>query len=126
MPERIVICRSNPIAPDPRAEKVACTLAEAGYAVTLMGWDRTGQLATSEQRNRMRYRRLPIRAEFARGIHNLPALLRWQFGLLGWLLKHRDEYDLIHACDFDTVLPALIVGRRHQKQVIFVLDRFFA
>ncbi|MEJ2302378.1 MAG: glycosyltransferase family 4 protein [Anaerolineales bacterium] len=126
MPERIVICRSNPIAPDPRAEKVACTLAEAGYAVTLMGWDRTGQLATSEQRNRMRYRRLPIRAEFARGIHNLPALLRWQFGLLGWLLKHRDEYDLIHACDFDTVLPALVCKKAWGKKVVYDIFDFYS
>ena len=126
MPERIVICRSNPIEPDPRVEKVACTLAEAGYAVTLLGWDRTAQLATSEQRNGMRYLRLPIRAKFARGIYNFPALFRWQFGLLGWLLKHQDEYDLIHACDFDTVLPALVCKKAWGKKVVYDIFDFYS
>lgn len=126
MAERIVICRSNPIAPDPRVEKVACTLAEAGYTVTLLGWDRTAQLAAPEQGNAMRYIRLPIRAEFARGIYNFPALLRWQFGLLGWLLKHRDEYDLIHACDFDTVLPALVCKKAWDKKVVYDIFDFYS
>jgi glycosyltransferase involved in cell wall biosynthesis len=70
--------------------------------------------------------RLPIVAEYGRGIANLPQLLRWQFHLLRWLIRHRHEYDIIHACDFDTVLPALFCKWRYKKKVVYDIFDFYA
>jgi glycosyltransferase involved in cell wall biosynthesis len=57
---------------------------------------------------------------------NLFPLLRWQVGLLAWLIHHRAEYDLIHACDFDTILPALICKYLFGKRVVYDIFDFYA
>jgi len=126
MKPRLVICRSNPISPDPRVEKEARTLAQAGYQVSLLGWDRTAALPRQELLDGISCQRLPIRAEYASGMHNLPDLLRWQWGLLKWLISHRREYELIHACDFDTVLPALVCQRLYGKKIMCDIFDFYA
>ena len=126
MKPRLVICRSNPISPDPRVEKEARTLAQAGYQVSLLGWDRTAALPQQELLDGIPCQRLAIRAEYASGMHNLPDLLCWQWGLLKWLISQRREYDLIHACDFDTVLPALVCQRLYRKKIIYDIFDFYA
>lgn len=125
-PHRVLFCRSNPIAPDPRVEKEARALHEAGYAVSAVGWDRSATLPTQESKDGIQIHRLPIRARFGAGLANLPALLRWQAGLLTWLIRYRQTYDLIHACDFDTILPALFVKHLFGKKVIYDIFDFYA
>lgn len=123
---RVLICRSNPIAPDPRVEKTARTLRQAGYEVLVLGWDRTASLPKREKREGFTVKRLPIRARFGSGLGNLPQLVRWQIGLVIWLICHRHAYDLIHACDFDTVLPALLMKFLWRKAVIYDIFDFYA
>lgn len=123
---RVLFLRSNPIAPDPRVEKEARALAAAGYTVRALGWDRTAALPARELREGWEVLRLPIRAEYGQGMANLPALLRWQRELWRWLADHREEYDLLHACDFDTVLPALLAKLLFRKRVIYDIFDFYA
>jgi glycosyltransferase involved in cell wall biosynthesis len=123
---RIRITRSNPISPDPRVEKIGRALITAGYSACAIGWDRTGNLPQQENREGLPVYRLPIRAEFGKGMGNLPQLLRWQWGLWRWLLQHRAEYDVIHACDFDTILPALWLKIFYGKRVVYDIFDFFA
>jgi glycosyltransferase involved in cell wall biosynthesis len=130
---RIVICRSNPIDPDPRVEKIARSLASAGYSVSLLGWDRTGKLALSDtldppssRSEPIQIYRIPLVAPFGHGMANLPNLLRWQWRLLGWLVRQREQFDLIHACDFDTILPALACKILFGKKVIYDIFDFYA
>jgi len=125
-PIKVLICRSNPIAPDPRVEKEAQSLLKAGYQTHLLGWDRTGELPTHEETAWGIIERLPIRAGYARGILNFFPLLRWQFGLLVWLLRHSDEFTLLHACDFDTILPTLFCARLKKKKLIYDIFDFYA
>ncbi|MCC7129263.1 MAG: glycosyltransferase WbuB [Anaerolineae bacterium UTCFX2] len=125
-PIKVLICRSNPIAPDPRVEKEAQSLLKAGYQTHLLGWDRTGALPVYEETAWGIIERLPIKAEYARGILNFFPLLRWQFGLLVWLLRHSDEFALLHACDFDTILPALFCARLKKKKLIYDIFDFYA
>lgn len=126
MHPRVVISRSNPVDPDPRVVKEAESLVAAGYSVQVIGWDRTAQLATREDRGGFLIHRLPIRADYARGIGNLPDLLRWQVGLAGWLVRHRGEFDLLHACDFDTIMPALWCKWIWGKTVVYDIFDFYA
>jgi glycosyltransferase involved in cell wall biosynthesis len=122
----VVILRSNPLSPDPRSLRVAAALTKAGIEVTLIGWERAGGRATTEQRPYGRVHLMPIAAGFGRGLRNLPQLLRWQTGLLRWLQVHRREYQAIHACDFDTILPALLVGKLGHKPVVYDMFDFYA
>jgi glycosyltransferase involved in cell wall biosynthesis len=123
---RVLICRANAIAPDPRVVKEARALADAGYDVVALGWDRSTKLPVQEQADSYQIYRLPIRAADAHGLGNFPHLLRWQWGLWRWLVAHRNEYDLIHACDFDTVLPALWCQRFYGKLVVYDIFDFYA
>lgn len=123
---RVIICRSNPISPDPRVEKIANTLAEAGYHVSMLGWDRSAQLESEITSENISCYRLPIKAEFGTGMGNLPALLRWQWGLFNWLSKQHKNIDIIHACDFDTIIPALICKFLWGKKVIYDIFDFYA
>jgi len=59
-------------------------------------------------------------------VGNFPALLRWQQGLLIWLLRNRASYDVIHACDFDTILPALLCKLVGGKTVVYDIFDFYA
>lgn len=126
MPPQVVICRSNPVAPDPRVEKISRSLASDGYSVTALGWDRTGKLPRSQTTDGLRITRLSIPARYGSGLMNLPALLAWEFGLLGWLVKHRQSYEIIHACDFDTIIPALLCKMLWKKRVVYDIFDFYA
>jgi len=126
MPPAILFCRSNPVAPDPRVEKEARALARAGYRVHILGWDRSGELNPHSWIEQVKVTRLPIRAGFGRGLGNLPQVLAWQLGLASWLIQHQREYDLIHACDFDTVLPAVFAKWLYGKQVVYDIFDFYA
>jgi len=124
--KRILFCRSNPIAPDPRVEKEARSLANAGYQVRILGWDRTGRLPHKEEVEGFTIQRLSIKASFGKGMMNLPQLLRWQFGLGMWLVRHHKEFDVIHACDFDTLIPASICKILWGKKVVYDIFDFYA
>ncbi len=115
----LIVCRSNPVAPDPRVERTAGTLGAAGLAVTVLAWDRGWNLPPQEDRPGYALLRVRIPAPFGRGLRNLPGILRWQAALLAWLVKNRHRYDVIHACDLDTALPALLAARLARRRLVF-------
>ncbi len=123
---KVVFSRSNPIAPDPRVEKEARVLKKYGAEVHVVAWDRDGVFPPEEDFQGIRIHRLSIRAGYARGLQNAPALLKWQAGLFLWLLRHREHFDIIHACDFDTVIPALLCKWICNKKVIYDIFDFYA
>jgi glycosyltransferase involved in cell wall biosynthesis len=122
----IVILRATPIAPDPRVEKIGRALRQAGYGVRALGWDRAGNLPAAESGAGFEVLRLRLKAPWGRGLANLPALVRWQAALFNWLRRERGSYQVIHACDFDTVLPALWAKRLWGKRVIYDIFDFYA
>ncbi len=124
--KRVLITRSNPVHPDPRVEKIARALAQGGYQVDVLGWDRTATLPPLEMTDLNSIYRLRIKADYGSGLGNLPQLLMWQVGLLSWLVQHHDQYDLIHACDFDTILPALLVKKVWSKKIVYDIFDFYA
>jgi len=126
MNPRVLFCRSNPVAPDPRVEKEVQALAAADWRVQVVAWDRSGKLKRTEPLGNAIIQRLGIQAQYASGMQNLPALTRWQWALLGWLIRQRHTYDIIHACDFDTVIPALICKYLFRKQVVYDIFDFYA
>jgi glycosyltransferase involved in cell wall biosynthesis len=128
MNDQVVICRSNPISPDPRVEKIARSLSAYGYNVVAIGWDRdrTSKQPKEQEQDGLQITRLYIPARYGTGLMNLPALLLWQIGLFWWLVTHRLSYQVIHACDFDTILPALLIKVIWKKLVIYDIFDFYA
>jgi len=124
--ESVIICRSNSIAPDPRVEKTARALAKGGWKVTIVGWDRTGELPVLEIKEFARIVRLRLKASYAAGLANLPMLIVWQISLLRKLISQHNEYQVIHACDFDTILPSLLMKWLFRKKVVYDIFDFYA
>jgi glycosyltransferase involved in cell wall biosynthesis len=124
--KKVLILRSNPVAPDPRVEKIARALDAAGYAVSILGWDRTAQIKSPDALGAISILRLPVKAPYGVGMANFPALLRWQVALFSWLVRGRKSFDLLHACDFDTVLPALVCKLLWGKRVVYDIFDFYA
>lgn len=131
MKNRVVLIRSNPVSPDPPVEKVADTLLANGYEVTVIGWDRSSQKneaaeALLLEHGTARIIRFGIPAMFDGGIKkNLFPLLRFQNRLRGWLKKHRDEYDIVHAFDFDTGLVASMAAKKYNKALVYHILDFY-
>jgi glycosyltransferase involved in cell wall biosynthesis len=124
--KRVLFLRSNPVDPDPRVEKEAAALAEMGYEVKVLGWDRTGRLTRVVSAPFGVVERIPLRARFGAGLSNLPGLLRFQLALAAYLIRNRKAYDVIHACDFDTALTGYFLGRLLGKRVIYDVFDFYA
>ena len=120
---RILIIRSNPVAPDPRVEKTAYALADQGYSIDILGWDRSGNSLPVEVENGITFYRKSISAKYGQGIYNLPSYLFWQISELIWLIKNRNKYDVFHSCDFDTAIPAYMVTKVLSKNLL-VYDLF--
>ena len=123
---QVLFCRSNPINPDPRVEKEAQALAEAGMEVQAVAWDRSGRLPAEEEKEGLLIHRLSIPADFGHGMANFPSLIRWQLQLFSWLFQQRRGYDVIHACDFDTILPAMLCKLLFGKKVVYDIFDFYA
>lgn len=126
MSQRILFCRATPLAPEPRIHRMAQALVKNEYAVTVLGWDMSGGYPLSESWQAVRVLRLRLPVRLGRGLANVRHQLRWQIGLLRWLTAHQREYDIIHACDFDTVLPALLARALFRKRVIYDIFDFYA
>ena len=122
----VLFLRSNPVAPDPRVAKEAQALADAGYKVGVVAWDRTGELPKVEETPFGLVERLAIKGSFRSGLANLLPLVRFNLALLWHLIKRRSTYDAIHACDFDTVLPALVAAKLLGKKVVYDVFDFYA
>lgn len=126
MNHRVCICRSNPIAPDPRVEKIARCLAAAGWQVTALGWNHAGVDALHEQREGYGVERISRPLPKKRGLGNLPHLLGWQLDLWRWLAGHHTQVDVIHACDLDTLFPALACRLLWRTKVVYDIFDFYA
>lgn len=121
-----LILRSNPIEPDPRVEKIARALAGQGHNVICLGWDRSDSLPVQEFRDGFTIHRLRIRSKYGSGMQNFPALLRWQIGLSRWLFSHKSDFEFIHACDFDTIIPSMLMKWIYKKKVVYDIFDFYA
>lgn len=126
--KKILILRSNPVDPDPRVEKEADTLLKAGYSVDIFCWDRDSDHAVecsikTLNSGSLDVYRTGIGASFGSGFkRNIKPLLKFQLEILRFIRSNRTEYDILHACDFDTALAGFI--GRSRKKTRFVYDIF--
>lgn len=125
MNKTIIILRSNPVNPDSRVEKEAAALSDAGYNVHIVCWDRESnhsEAISTIINDKIKISRLGFKASFGEGLKNIKPYLKFQFTMKSWLKKHKDEYNYVHACDFDTAFfTQSTVLRLHKK---FVFDLF--
>jgi glycosyltransferase involved in cell wall biosynthesis len=119
----IIMIRSNALNPYPRLEKSAQFLSR-DYEVKVLCWDRKRETQKVERREGYTIYRCHLRADYGRGIRNIFNLCGWIAYQFIWLLFHK--FDIVHAYDFDTYLPALLVAKIKRKRIIYDICDFYA
>lgn len=116
----IVFLRSTDAHPDSRLQKYTDYLTQKSFPFLVLCWDRIGKFVdTSEY---LYYKR---RANYGGGLKNLWRLIGFNLFLIKQLFQHRKNYQIIHACDFDTILPALLMKMFYKKVVIYDIFDWF-
>lgn len=120
---KILFVRSNPVSPDPRVEKEAESLGKNGHDVEVLAWDRSCNYPSFEKKNTYVIKRLKIKATYGTP-YLLFKLLIWTFYELFYLFKL--DYEIIHACDFDTLIPAVLASKLRKKHLVYDCFDFYS
>ncbi len=127
----VLFIRSNPVNPDSRVEKEVAALLELGYKVIIVGWDRNNDYMIKESyinfhSGKAKVIRFGISTSFGGGFKkNIIPLLKFQIILYRWLKKNRNEYDCIHACDFDTAYISSKIAKRYRKKLVYDIFDYY-
>ena len=127
MTKTIVFLRSNPINPDSRVEKEMNSLKKKGFNPIAVCWDREKNYNEKEivlnlPDSDVKIIRRGIQASFGEGMKNIIPFIQFQFFLFKWLILHKKEYDIIHACDFDTGFIANISRVFTKKKMVLIFS----
>ena len=124
MAARVVFLRSkSPAGIEPRIDKEARALAEAGHEVHVVLWDRTLEHPAEETRPGYRIERVRMRAPEGKATLLL-RMPRWGREVRRRLRRLRP--DVIHAIDFDSLWPALRANRELGARVVYDVFDFYA
>jgi len=118
--KNVIMLRSH--YPDTRLEKEAIALVKSGYNVTLLVWDR-GRVSEIQQSCPYRVKRfkLTVSPDSLKVCFYLP--IWWLYIIFQLLIE---KWDAVHAADFDTFAPALIVAKVTKKPIIYDIFDFYA
>lgn len=124
--KNILFIRANAVNPDSRVEKEVNCLIKNGYHVTILAWDRKSTYPLRKQSielpgGKTDIYRVGIKAGFGNGMKNLPNLIKFQICIRQFIKSHQD-FDIVHACDFDTAFTAF--HSINHKRTRFVYDIF--
>ena len=128
--KRVVLIRSNPVAPDPPVEKMADTLLQNDYSVIILAWDRSKNYINQKTLIKLKSGNVPIIkfgivAGYGSGMRSLKELAKFQIRIFEWLSKNRKMYDIIHAFDFDTGFVANICAKMYSKKLVYHILDFY-
>lgn len=129
---KVLFLRSNPVDPDPRVEKEANELIKAGFSVDILCWDRQADYGLCKSRKELNdgscdVYRAGIAASFGGGFRkNLKPLLKYQKTIRAFLSDNGSNYDVVHACDFDTALSGYTGTRRKKTKFIYDIFDYYA
>jgi glycosyltransferase involved in cell wall biosynthesis len=107
-PRRVDILFERAHHPDPRVRRISRALAEAGYRVRVLAWDRSGRLPDVEDDAGVEVRRVHLRSHDGRGAVQLFYLAR---AVLGYVPMIRaDRPSVLHAVDLPMLLAAILIA----------------
>lgn len=116
---------ANGYRPDPRVLKEAHALSAGGYPVTIIAWDREGDLPADERDSGIHIRRVQnVRSSYGAGFRQMLRLPR--FWRQAWRMLNEEQPDIVHCHDFDTLPPGLLWAKLHRKPVIYDAHDYYA
>lgn len=114
---RVLMLLANYFAPDPRVHSEARSLAQHGYQVTVLAWDRERQGRPRETCDGIEVRRMHLRSVHNRG--PIQALYMLAANLLMVWRGLRLRFDVVHAHDLDTLPAGFVLARLKRKPLIY-------
>jgi len=117
---KVTLVRARVI--DPAVNKVAKTLSENGHDVQLLVWDRQHTLG-AEEGDGYTIRKFNLRAPYDK-FAVLFCLPIWWIYEFFFLLRHK--CDVIHACDLDTLIPAILAKFIKRVPLCYTIYDFYA
>jgi len=116
----VILVRSRAI--DPSVHKVAKVLAQNNYNVKLLIWDRKGE-KYFEKLNGYSVRYFSIKAPYDKVSVAFYLPLWWLYEFFFLLLS---DAKIIHACDLDTLLPAITIKLIKKVKLCYTIYDFYA
>jgi glycosyltransferase involved in cell wall biosynthesis len=115
---------SNAFRPDPRVLKEARSLAQGGYQVTVIAWDREGRFPAQEETDGFTVQRVQdVRSSYGAGLAQAQRLPR--FWLHAWRRLNRLKPAVVHCHDFDTLPPGWLWAKVHRRPVIYDAHEYY-
>ncbi|HFL3605265.1 TPA: glycosyltransferase [Clostridioides difficile] len=112
--------RSLDLLTDSRVHRYEKWLNENHIEYKALGWNRENK---NIERKNTKY--FNLKAEYNLGINGIKYRIKWNLFLLKYLISNLNSYDIVHACDFDTIMPSLLM-RLLGKFVIFDIFDWFS
>lgn len=130
---KILMLRTNAVAPDPRVEKEASSLIKKNeFEVEIHAWDRNGKYKCKKEKlslpnGRVNIYRVGIKGNWGKGMKkNIIPALKYELSLFLWLMKNAKKYDCIHAFDLMTGYPALLPVKLFKKKFVYDCCDYYA
>lgn len=108
--------------PDVRVRRMTQTLADAGYRVRILGWDRGTTFPESEHDGDVEVRRVRVSSRDDRGWTQLLYLARAVLRFVPHIW--RDPPDVLHAVDLPMLVAALFLAPFTRRRPMIVYDAF--
>ena len=100
----------------PRIYKAVKTLANSGYSVKVIGWDRGKQRSLFQLPEGVQFEPIVLKAPFGSLLLAF-YLLRLYVKIIGRIWN--DNCEIIHCCRFDMLIPASFVAKLRGKKLIY-------
>ena len=121
--KRVAYLRSTSIINDSRATKEINSYVNNNSNVIAFGWNRQNLEIPSSKIKYIFYNK---NAKYGSGIKNIFKLLFFQKWLYKKLKSERKNYDIIHACDFDTAYIGYKIAKKYKKKFIYDIYDYYA
>lgn len=127
---KILYIRTSNIYDDSRATKEICALAEKGYKIHVIGWNRDGKARECSEKVFSKYNGV-VTVDFfdahlggGIGLKNINKLFRWVW----WTykqIKRNSDVDVIHACNLDAALGILKYAKRKGIKIVYDIYDYY-
>ena len=99
---------------EPRTQNYIEYFNRNGIAYHVIGWNRNG---TAPSSSNFSFFQKP--AKYGLEKANIPNKILWMLYVFKEILIHRKDISLIHACDYDSIFPAIVLCKIFKKKVLF-------
>lgn len=123
----IIYLRSTSIVNDSRATKEISSYLSNNNNVIVLGWNRQQlkDIFIKNGSNDARVDMFNLESNYGDGFKNIFKLLKFEFWLYNKLKLYRNEYDIIHACDFETAYIASKIAKKYNKKFIYDIYDYY-